>query len=88
MFLERFGRDEHDLLIRKMLHIKQTGSVTKYISQFAELIDQLIAYESPADPRHYTMKFIDGLRPEIRASVFIQRPKYLDTAVDGENPST
>jgi hypothetical protein len=80
MFLERFGRDEHDLLIRRMLHIKQTGSVTEYISQFAELIDQLTAYESPADPRHYTMKFIDGLSLAIRSSVFLQRPKDLDTA--------
>jgi hypothetical protein len=80
LFLERFGRDEHDLLIRRMLHIKQTGSITEYISQFVELIDQLTAYESPADPRHYTMKFIDGLSPAIRSSVFLQRPKDLDTA--------
>jgi hypothetical protein len=80
LFLDRFGRDEHDLLIRKMLHIKQTGTVTEYISQFVELIDQLAAYESPADPRHYTMKFIDGLRHDICSTIFVQLPKDLDTA--------
>jgi hypothetical protein len=50
--LDRFGKDEHDILIRKLFHIKQSGSVAEYISQFAELIDQLAPYECPADPRY------------------------------------
>jgi len=61
LLLDRFGRDEHDQLIRQLLHIRQTGTVPEYVTQFAELIDQLAAYESNADPRHYTMKFIDGV---------------------------
>jgi len=80
LLLDRFGRDEHDVLIRQLLHIRQTSTVAEYITQFAELIDQLAAYESPIDPRHYTMKFIDGLRADIRSIVLLQRPKDLDTA--------
>lgn len=80
LLLERFGRDDHDLLIRQPLHIRQLGSVTEYITQFSELIDQLAAYESPADPRHYTMHFIDGLRPDLRSIFLLQRPPNLDTA--------
>jgi len=80
LLLDRFGRDEHDILIRQLLHIRQITTVSEYITQFAELIDQLAAYESPIDTRYYTMKFIDGLRPEIRSIVLLQRPKDLDTA--------
>lgn len=65
LLLDRFGRYEHDVLIRQLLHIRQTATVADYITQFSELVDQLAAYESPLDTRHYTMKFIDGLRPDI-----------------------
>jgi len=79
LLLERFGTDEHDTLIRKLLHIQQTGTVTEYITKFTKLIDQLTAFESPADLRHYTMKFIDALHPDIRSIDFSQRPKDLNT---------
>lgn len=30
--LDRFGKDEHDVPIRKLFHIKQPGFVAEYIS--------------------------------------------------------
>jgi hypothetical protein len=80
MLLDRFGRDQHELLIKQLFHIKQMGSVSDYIDKFAGLMDQLAAYESAFEPLHYTMKFIDGLRDDLRASVLIQHPSDLDTA--------
>ncbi|CAO2169811.1 unnamed protein product [Urochloa humidicola] len=80
MVLDRFGRDQHELLIRQMLHLRQTGLVKEYIEQFAALADQLAAYEPNADPLHSTMKFIDGLKDELRSAVLMQRPPDLDTA--------
>ncbi|XP_062230691.1 uncharacterized protein LOC133928395 [Phragmites australis] len=77
---ERFGRDHHDILIRQLFHIRQTGSVSEYVDQFSELIDQLNAYESITDPRYYIMRFIDGLKDDIRSIVLIQRPQDLDSA--------
>jgi hypothetical protein len=56
------------------------GSVADYIEKFASLMDHLAAYESSTDPLHYTMKFIDGLCDDLKASVLIQRPSDLDTA--------
>jgi hypothetical protein len=79
-WIDRFGRDQHELLIRQLFHIKQVGSVIDYIDKFAGLMDQLAAYESAPDPLHYTMKFIDGLRDDLRASVLVQRPSDLDIA--------
>lgn len=80
MVLQRFGRNQHQYLIRYLYCLVQTGSVDDYIEQFAELVDQLSAYETNPDPLHYTTRFLDGLKPSVRMIVAIQRPMDLDTA--------
>uniref|UniRef100_A0A0A8YVJ7 Retrotransposon gag domain-containing protein n=1 Tax=Arundo donax TaxID=35708 RepID=A0A0A8YVJ7_ARUDO len=80
LLLDRFGRDQHELLIRQLFQIRQSGLVTDYIERFSELVDQLDAYESKTDPLYYTMHFIDGLRDDVKAMVLVQRPTDLDTA--------
>lgn len=80
LLLDRFGREHHELLVRQFLCIRQSGLVSEYIERFAILVDQLSAYESRADPLYFTMRFIDGLRDDLRAVVLIQRPPDLDTA--------
>jgi hypothetical protein len=52
---DRFGRDQHELLIRQLFHIKQTGSVLEYIEQFSTLVDQLASYSSSHDPLYFTL---------------------------------
>ena len=37
-------------------------------------MDQLIAYEHTTDPMYYTIRFMDGLRDDIRSSIQVQRP--------------
>ena len=39
---------------------------------FAELYDQLSAYEELPDSLYYTTRFIDGLKPGVRMSVALQ----------------
>jgi hypothetical protein len=80
MLRERFWKDQHALLVRQLFHIKQQGSVVEYVDQFAQLVDQLNTYQTMSDPLYYTMKFLDGLRFDIKSMVMIQRPKDLDTA--------
>jgi hypothetical protein len=79
---DRFGRDQHDSLIRQLFHIKQSGTVQEYIDKFFELVDQLSTYESShsADSRYYTTHFVDGLKPEIKSAILVQRLVDLDTA--------
>jgi hypothetical protein len=40
----------------------------------------LSAYESEADPLYYAMRFVDGLKEEIKSMVKIQHPATLDAA--------
>jgi hypothetical protein len=77
----RFGRDQHESLIRQLLYIKQSGSIQEYIDQFSELIDQLLAYEhSASNNRYYIAHFVDGLKDDIKYVVHVQCPCDLDTA--------
>lgn len=76
---QRFSRDQHELLIRQLYHIKQLSTVQDYIERFTELVEQLKAYTTP-DPLYYTTRFIDGLRYDIRCIVMVQRPVDLDAA--------
>lgn len=79
-FLNRFGRNQHQTLVRKLYRLHQTGSVEEYIEQFSKLMDRLTTYEPDPDMLHYTTRFVDGLKPNVRMVVAVQRPADLDTA--------
>jgi hypothetical protein len=70
---DRFGRDQHEALIR------QTGTVPQYVDQFSSLVDQLAAYEAEPNPLYYATRFVDGLRDNIKSIVMIQQPSNLDS---------
>jgi hypothetical protein len=74
MIHDRFGHDQHEALIRQLFHIHRSGLVAEYIELFSALVDQLTAYEPDANPLHYEICFVDGLRDDIRSMVMIQRP--------------
>ncbi|CAN6225874.1 unnamed protein product [Urochloa humidicola] len=78
--VERFERDQHNQIIRQFFHIKQSGSVAEYIELFDELIHQLLAHDPYFNPSVITTRFVDGLQPDIKKVVLVQRPKDLDTA--------
>jgi hypothetical protein len=72
--MTRFGRNQHQILVRRLFHISQTSTVSDYVQHFAQLMDQISAYESRPDPMHYTTRFLDGLKPAVRVLVAIQQP--------------
>jgi hypothetical protein len=76
---DRFGRDQHESLIRQLFHIKQVGTVEEYINKFSELVDQLVAYEYSLDFCYYTTHIVDGLKDDVKVVVLVQRPIDLDT---------
>jgi hypothetical protein len=43
-------------------------------------VDLLVTYEHTTDPLYYTMRFIDGLRDDIKYVIPVQRPGDLDIA--------
>jgi hypothetical protein len=77
---DRFGWDQQEILVRQLFHIKQSGTVAEYVEEFSQLVDQLSSYTTTTDPLYYTLRFIDGLRDDIKFVVLVQRPADLDTA--------
>lgn len=53
-----------------------------YVDRFANLYDQLMAYEDAPNSLHYTTRFLDGLKPGVRVAVALQKPRDLDAAYD------
>lgn len=80
MIHEQFSRDQHELLLRQLFNIRQTGSVSEYVEKFTELIDQLKSYNPNPDLLAYTTRFVDGLREDIRAVILVARPTTLNAA--------
>jgi hypothetical protein len=78
--MARFGRNQHQILVRRMFHISQTLTVEDYVRRFTQLVDKIVVYESRPDPVHYVTKFLDGLKPTVRVLVEIQQPATLDAA--------
>lgn len=76
MVSQCFDRDQHELLLRKLYHIQQTSTIAEYVTSFTTLVDQLTAYASAVDPFCFITRFVDGLIPEIRAIVIVQRPLH------------
>lgn len=77
---DRFDGDQHELLLRQLFNIRHTSTVTDYVDRFTEIVEQLSAYSTNRDPLFFTMRFIDGLRSDIKSVVLVQRPKTFDTA--------
>ena len=76
----RFGRDRHQSLIRQFYALQQTSTVSKYIEQFETLMNHLMSYSDTMHPLYCLMRFIEGLRADIRSVVMVQRPSDLDSA--------
>jgi hypothetical protein len=41
--MERFGKDEHEVFIRRLFRISQTTTVKEYVDQFSALVDNLVS---------------------------------------------
>lgn len=50
------------------------------MDRFAQLFDQLAAYESTSDMLYYTCRFVDGLRDDIKSVVTVHHSASLDAA--------
>ena len=38
LVLEHFGKDQHEVLLRQMLHIRQTAGVQEYADRFTKMV--------------------------------------------------
>ena len=68
------------MLIRHFYAIRQVAGVQDYIDKFEHLMNQLLSYSDEIHPYYFLMRFIGGLRADLRQAVMVQRPPDLDVA--------
>lgn len=68
------------MLIRQFYTVRQSTTVADYIEKFELIINHLSSYSDTIHPFYFLTRFVEGLRPDIRALVLVQRPPDLDTA--------
>jgi hypothetical protein len=77
----RFEHDQNNHLIQQFFHIRQTNTITKYVEYFDSLMHQILAHDPAFSVSAIVNRFVDGLRYDIKAVVFIHRPLDLDIVV-------
>jgi hypothetical protein len=80
LVLDQFGKNRYSLYRRQLHSLCQTGSVTEYYTKFQHLRHNLLLYNSALDDRFFVEEFLEGLRDELRAAIWLHQPSTLDTA--------
>ncbi|CAN6326944.1 unnamed protein product [Urochloa humidicola] len=76
----RFDKDQYQLCLKQLDNLKQTSSVADYHSQFEQLAHNILLYNSNYNDTYLVVRFLNGLRDDIRAPIALHRPKDVDTA--------
>lgn len=67
--LEEFGVDEFELVMHKLLQLRQTGSVVDYRAAFDEHMYHLLVLDPSINTKLFVTQFPLGLTDELRAAV-------------------
>jgi hypothetical protein len=73
MLFEKFGREHYQNLLRQFNNLKQQGTVLEYMSQFEDLMHQILAHNPAIDTLFFTTQFLEGLKSDIKAGVILHR---------------
>lgn len=61
LVFKRCGRDQHQLCMRQILSLHQTGTVAEYIDRFDELHHQILLHDPAASSVFFVSCFLEGL---------------------------
>lgn len=80
VIFERFDRDQYQLQLCQLDALRQTGSVADYLDRFEQLSHGILLYNSSYDDTYFVVRFLGGLKEEIRAAIALHQPKDVQTA--------
>ena len=79
---DQFRSVDHELKLHHRLHeLKQTKSVQLYTSLFRAIVLELNLHSQMSDSS-LKYQFMEGLKPEIKEKVYLQRPETLNDAIE------
>lgn len=71
---EKFGTEESEVQMDRLLQLKQTGSVQEYKQQFETSMYHLLSLDPSLSPKFFVSQFLLGLKDELRLGVRLQSP--------------
>lgn len=78
--IEEFGADEFELIMHRLLQLRQTGTVADYRTAFDELMYHLLVLDPSINNKFLITQFLLGLKDELRAAVRLQAPSSITRA--------
>lgn len=63
--MERFDKNQYQILLKQFEALKQKGSVEEYQAAFEKLAQGLLLYNSNYDDTYFVNCFVTGLKEEI-----------------------
>ncbi|XP_048565404.1 uncharacterized protein LOC125545493 [Triticum urartu] len=78
--LEEFGADEFEVVMHKLLQLRQTATVAEYRAAFDEQMYHLLALDPSINTKFFVTQFVLGLKDELRAPVRLQAPSSITRA--------
>lgn len=68
--MKKFGKDQYQILLRKLDALKQSASVQEYQDEFEKLSHGILLYNPAFDDMFFVTRFNNGLREDIRVPIF------------------
>ena len=78
--MEKFDKNQYQILLKKFESLKQKDSVVEYQTAFEEIAQGLLLYNSGYDDTYFVTRFLTGLKEEIQSVIALHRPRDVDTA--------
>jgi hypothetical protein len=75
----RFDRDQYSLHMKQLDSLNQTSSITEYHAKFEQLAHSILLYNPNYDDTFMVVRFLNGLKDEIRTPIALHQPKDVDT---------
>ena len=76
----KFNRNKYTRAIDVFFALKQTKTMDEYAHVFEEQMHKLLVYNHAYDETFFIRRFVQGLKPSIRACVKLQQPTSIDIA--------
>ena len=76
----KFGRDLYHNAMNELLSIQQTAGVHEYYSRFEGVMHKVLVHNKSLDDVFFVSKFLQGLKPDIRAAIVLHKPRTVDVA--------
>jgi hypothetical protein len=78
--MARFDKDQYPLILKQFKALVQSGTVSKFISEFEQAAHNLLLYNPNYDETYFVTRFLAGLKKDIRSGNVLHRPSNVDTA--------